>query len=148
MWVEITAISDNGFEGTLDNDPLHITDVSSGDPITFAARHVIQVSIDDPVPAKTDQYLPRCFVTRKVLHDGIKIGYLYREEPDNDKDSGWRILAGDETDEYMDNSDNLHFVSLGAVLREDDRILALLAAPTGSSFEWNVAQQAFVAIED
>jgi len=148
MWVEITGTSESEFEGTLDNDPLHITDISSGDPIHFDARHIIQVSIVDPVAAKTDQFLPRCFVTSKVLYDGVKIGYLYRETPDNEEDSGWRILAGDETDDYMNDADNLHFVSLGAVLREDDRILALLKAPAGSSFEWHEAQQAFVAIEN
>ena len=35
--------------------------------------------------------------------------------------SGWRLTAGHETFEYMDDSDNWSYVSLGAVLRAVDR---------------------------
>ena len=81
-----------------------------------------------------DRYLPRCFVTSRVLRDGERIGYLYREEPDEGGDSGWRIMAGDESDAYMDDADNTAYVSLGAVLNCDDSILPLLDAPVGSAF--------------
>jgi|GEM_PF-980014 len=93
MWVEIREISNEKFEGVLDNDPAYITDLKCGDPVTFAEKHVIQLTIDDPVPSKTDKYLPRCFVTHRVLYDGAPVGYLYREEPETDEDSGWRIMC-------------------------------------------------------
>lgn len=44
-----------------------------------------------------------CFISRRVWNDGGPIGYLYREPPDNERDSGWRIFAGDESDEYVNN---------------------------------------------
>uniref|UniRef100_A6VVG2 Immunity protein Imm33 domain-containing protein n=1 Tax=Marinomonas sp. (strain MWYL1) TaxID=400668 RepID=A6VVG2_MARMS len=59
---------------------------------------------------------------------------MYREEPDYEDDSGWRFTAGDETDEYMEDSDNSSYVSLGAVLREDDSILQLLEREVGVAF--------------
>jgi len=148
MWVEIKQVSGNGFKGVLDNDPVYIKDLSCGDPIEFEERHIIQISIDDPVPSKTDKFLPRCFVTRRILHDGCKIGYLYREEPDCEEDSGWRFMAGDESEEYMDDTDNIFFVSLGAVLREDDSVLDLLGSAAGSSFERDGSAGRFVAIGD
>jgi len=110
------------------------------------AKLIFRFDCDDPVPSKTDKYLPRCFVTRRVLHEGHKIGDLYREEPDRDDDSGWRFLAGDESDEYMDDSDNIHLVSLGAVLRQDDSILELLDSPVGSAFERDSSTGKFVEI--
>ena len=148
MWVEITKVSDRKFEGVLDNDPAYIKDIKCGDPLTFKRKHIIQVSIDDPVPSKTDKYLPRCFVTQRIMKDGQKIGYLYREEPDREEDSGWRFLCGDESDEYMEDSENICLVSLGAVLREDDRVLGLLDAPVGAAFAFDVSRGDFVPVAD
>ena len=48
----------------------------------------------------------RCFVTNNILYEGRPVGYLYREEPDYEDDSGWRITTGTETDEYMNDSGN------------------------------------------
>lgn len=78
---------------------------------------------------------------------GQKIGYLYREEPDNENDSGWRFTTGTEADEYMDNSDNLSVVSLGAVLRKDDRCLHLLEREAEVAFVKD-DQGIFIELDD
>jgi hypothetical protein len=39
---------------------------------------------------------------------------MYREDPDNEKGSGWRFTANDESDEYVDAAANIAYVSLGA----------------------------------
>lgn len=49
------------------------------------------------------------------MDEGGPIRYLYRETPDQEDDSGWRILAGDETDVYTAGKGNVQYVSLGAV---------------------------------
>lgn len=46
-----------------------------------------------------------CFASDRITVDGARVGYMYREAPDFPKDSGWRLLAGDESDEYMDDAD-------------------------------------------
>ncbi len=148
MWVEITELAGRKFEGKLDNEPRYITDLKCGDPVTFMEKHIIQVSIDDPVPSKADKYLPRCFVTQRIMTDGQKVGYMYREEPDRDEDSGWRFLCGDESDEYMDDSENVCLLSLGAVLREDDSILELLDSPVGAAFAIDPSKGKFVPVKD
>ena len=148
MWVDITKIAGCRFEGVLDNDPAYIEDLQCGDPVKFEEKHIIQVSIDDPVPSKTDRYLPRCLVTHRVLYEGAQVAYLYREDPDNDEDSGWRFMCGDESQEYLDDPGNISFVSLGAVLREDDRIVNLLDEPIGSSFLFDPVNGLFIRADD
>jgi len=137
MWVEITDIFENGFRGYLDNDPAYIKDLKHQDILEFEECHIIDTDLDDPVPSLTEKYIKRCFVTNNVLYDGRPVGYLYREEPDYDDDSGWRFTAGDETDEYMEDAKNSSYVSLGAVLREDDSVINLLDRESSVAFARN-----------
>lgn len=134
MWVEITEVREGMFSGYLDNEPAYIKDLKHKDQIEFCECHIIDTDIDDPVPSITDKYIKRCFVTNNVLYEGQLVGYFYREEPDRDDDSGWRFTAGNETDEYMGDSNNSSYVSLGAVLREDDSFLQLLDREAGVAF--------------
>jgi hypothetical protein len=41
---------------------------------------------------------------------------VYREEPDNDRDSGWRALVGDETDDELNDASYILLQTLGFVL--------------------------------
>jgi len=134
MWVEITDVKDGTFSGYLDNDPAYIKDIKYKDPIEFNECHIIDTDLEDPVPSITEKYIKRCFVTNNILYEGRSVGYLYREDPDYDDDSGWRFTAGDETDEYMEDADNSSYVLLGAVLREDDSIITLLERESGVAF--------------
>ena len=118
----------------MDNDPAYIKDLKYEDPIEFHECHIIDTDIDDPVPSITDKYIKRCFVTNNILYDGQPVGYLYREEPEYEDDSGWRFTTGTETDEYMDDSNNSSYVSIGAVLREDDSLVDLLDREAGVAF--------------
>jgi hypothetical protein len=134
MWVIVEkTLSNEAFIGRLDNEPQWITDLAAGDLIEFKACHIINTDHDDD-DNLVERYIKRCYVTNRVLQDGCRVGYLYREDPDREDDSGWRITANDESDEYMDESENIAYVSLGAVLSKDDSFRALLDAPTGSAF--------------
>jgi hypothetical protein len=148
MWVEVGEIvAPNSFRGRLDNEPYHIKDLELGDPVEFEARHIIQTPHDsaDNLPRK---YVERCFVTSRVLYEGAPVGYLFREEPDHDDDSGWRVAANDESPEYMDDADNIHYVSLGAVLNRDAAFVDLLDSPIGSAFFRDAETGQFVADDD
>lgn len=138
MWVIVKKLGENGsFKGVLDNDPYHIKDLKCGDPIEFSECHIIDTDLDDPVPSIADKYIKRCFVTHNILYGGEKVGYLYREAPDYEDDSGWRFTTGAESDEYMDDSNNSSYVSLGAVLREDDSVIDILEYESGVAFVRN-----------
>ena len=148
MWVIVDRIDGDGrFFGRLDNQPRWIEDLKPGDDVAFDARHIINTQYDSD-DNLVERYIKRCYVTQRVLRDGAKVGYLYREAPDRDDDSGWRFTAGDESDEYMDDADNAAYVSVGAVLSKDDSFIDLLDAPTGAAFERDRDTMAFVRETD
>ncbi|MFT3994171.1 MAG: DUF2185 domain-containing protein [Dysgonomonas sp.] len=75
-----------------------------------------------------------CFATDRILVDGEKVGYMYREDPDFDGDSGWRFTAGDESDEYIDNADNMGIYHLNTVCNNDPEIIPFLKADYGTAY--------------
>lgn len=148
MWVLVEHIDGEGhFRGRLGNDPRHIGDLHAGDMLEFSDIHIIQVEHDDGDNI-VSRFRLRCFVTARVLHEGAPIGYLYREAPAQEGDSGWHIMAGDETAEYMDDPKNSFYVSLGAVLNRDDAILLLLDAQAGTTFARASDGRGFVQVAD
>lgn len=74
-----------------------------------------------------------CVVSDKITKEGWKVGYFYRESPLAGKpDSGWRFLAGDEDDAYMENADNHHIFALNTICNYDPDIIPHLDAPVGT----------------
>ena len=76
-----------------------------------------------------------CLATDRITVDGSSVGYCYREDPDQPEDSGWRFLAGDETQSYADNPDNWSYYDINTIANYDPGIALVLDAPTGSEFE-------------
>ncbi len=85
--------------------------------------------------AEIEQLIPNmgsCMASDRITVDGAKVGYMYREQPDNEVDSGWRFLAGDESAEYMDHADNFGIYAVNTIANYDRDIIAFLQSPTGS----------------
>ncbi|MFC0349937.1 immunity protein Imm33 domain-containing protein [Undibacterium danionis] len=149
MWVDVISRDGEQFVGRLDNQPYYIPDLHLNDEIVFSACHIIQTQRDDPVASLVDQYQARCFVTLAVLRDRRPVNVLYREALDAEdierRFSGWTLTAGDESDEYCDDPENWHLVSLGAVLNIDDKFRALLDLPFVREVEyvWNAQTAKF-----
>lgn len=74
------------------------------------------------------------YVSKKVIDDGWKIGYMIREDALNDKDSGWCFMAGNEDDEYVDNYKNLKLLSIAEICQLDSDILKYIDSPVGTAF--------------
>ena len=71
----------------------------------------------------------------RITKEGYKVGYMLREEPtEGNPDSGWRFMAGNEDDEYMDNPDNHHVFALNTICNYDSDIIPYLHAKIGSAF--------------
>lgn len=76
-----------------------------------------------------------CFASDKITKKGYKVGYMYREQPDEGTpDSGWRFLAGDEDDEYINNPNNLHIFTLNTMCNYDRDIIPYLKSEVGSAY--------------
>ena len=82
-----------------------------------------------------------CFASDRITVDGKPVGFMYREDADNDRDSGWRFLAGDESDDYVNDPDNLAIYDVNTVANCDPAIIPLLDAPAGSAFSRNPSGQ-------
>ncbi len=76
-----------------------------------------------------------CFATDMIVVDHQGIGYMYREEPDFEEDSGWRFFGGEETADYLSDPENLGIYTLNTIANYDPAIVPLLDAPVGSEFE-------------
>jgi len=88
-----------------------------------------------------------CVVSDAIVIDGKLVGYAYREEPEDNDDSGWRFLAGDESDAYIDNSKNFSLVDLNLVANCDPVILTILDAEVGNEFD-RVDDEEFLNAKD
>ena len=91
--------------------------------------------------------LDLCVATKEISVSGRPVGFMYREEPVFDNDSGWRFFSGAEDDAYTDNPDHFQILPLNEVL-EDNPEIAPLMSETQGAWEWDDAQQAFTAAED
>ncbi len=70
---------------------------------------------------------------------------MYREEPDDPRDSGWRFLAGDESDAYMDEPKHHAVYAINTIANYDPEIIPFLSAPEGSAFERENGTGPFIA---
>ena len=71
-------------------------------------------------------------VSKKVREGGYKIGYGVRDEPVDDRDSGWFFSVGDETDEYINNTDNVEIWSVNSVLMYEPALMEFITEPYGT----------------
>ena len=74
-----------------------------------------------------------CFATDRIVVDGAKVGYMFRELPDKDFLSGWTFMAGDETQDYADNPDNWAIYEVNTVCNYDASIIPYLDEAYGTA---------------
>ena len=78
-----------------------------------------------------------CVASDRILVDGARVGYCYRVTPDaGDEtwDSGWRFVAGDESDAYMDDPDRSGIYALNTLCNYDPDIIPLLDSEPGTAW--------------
>jgi hypothetical protein len=88
-----------------------------------------------------------CYATDEVVVKGRKVGFMYREEADGERDSGWRFMAGDEDQDYMDNPDNLGVYDINLIANIDPSVVAHLASRIGSAFERDADSGRWVSVQ-
>ena len=78
-----------------------------------------------------------CFATDKITVDGLKVGYMYRETPDDDLDNGWRFFSGTEDQDYVDNPENTCIYNTNTIANYDPAIIPYLDLPEGTHLDRN-----------
>jgi uncharacterized protein YegJ (DUF2314 family) len=48
LWVRVTSVDGDAFEGTLVSEPMEVRGLSTGDPVEFERRHVVAISRPGP----------------------------------------------------------------------------------------------------
>jgi hypothetical protein len=86
-------------------------------------------------------------VSRKVL-DGAPPRFIYRSEPDHERDSGWRILEGSESDDYIADSENVGIARLRDIVGYHESLEPLMSSPAGAVFERDTEDSPWRAVED
>lgn len=74
----------------------------------------------------------KAIVSAKILKEGYKVGYMLRYEPHDGDDSGWQLLAGNETEKYINDIKNISLVPLGYVCNLDPDIVKFIDHPIGT----------------
>lgn len=87
--------------------------------------------------AAFENFPPIGFViaTKLVVEEEHKVCFMYRETPMDPQDSGWRLFAGSETQEYVDVAENSGIYSPTEILMLDEGLREMLLSPVGSAFE-------------
>nr|WP_298170363.1 DUF2185 domain-containing protein [uncultured Pseudomonas sp.] len=80
-----------------------------------------------------------CIATDMITVHGKKVGYMYREEPRDEMDSGWCFMWGKESQKYMDDPANHQIYDVNTIANYSADIVEFLDAPIGSAFERNSA---------
>jgi len=76
-----------------------------------------------------------CLATDMITVEGCQVIFMWREAPEEDVDSGWRFTAGIESQEYVDDPNNLGWYDVNTIANIDPDIIPFLDAPIGSAFE-------------
>lgn len=76
-----------------------------------------------------------CIATDKITVEGLKVGYMYREEADDKRDSGWRFFSGTEDQDYVDDSNNSEVYDVNTIANYDRDIIPYLDSHIGCELE-------------
>jgi hypothetical protein len=88
-----------------------------------------------------------CFATDMITVEGSRVGFMYRQEREFKVDSGWRFMAGMETQEYLDDAENIAIYDVNTIANYDPEIVPFLDAPVGSAFERDKWTNEFIEID-
>ncbi|MBL6853839.1 MAG: DUF2185 domain-containing protein [Alphaproteobacteria bacterium] len=88
-----------------------------------------------------------CIATDRITVEGKGVGYMYREMPDDEEDSGWRFFAGDETDDYANDPTNLELYDVNTIANYDAAIIPYLGHPPPCAFERVPNMATFTPVE-
>lgn len=87
----------------------------------------------EPIKNRLKLLNKTAYLSKKILEEGWKIGYMRRDKPVNENDSGWSFMAGNEDDEYYNDYKNIALVSVQEVYQLDPDILGYIENPVGTA---------------
>jgi hypothetical protein len=87
-----------------------------------------------------------CIASDKITIEGLPVGFMYREEPQDENDTGWRFIAGIENQDYLDDPGNSMMFEVNVIANYDAAIIPYLKLPVGTELERESGTDRFVKI--
>lgn len=84
----------------------------------------------------------------KITDEGMKVGFMYREDPEDEFDTGWRFYSGTEDDAYVENPNNFMVYDVNTIANYDRFIVPMLKKPIGSEWERIEGTNKFQLLEE
>lgn len=150
MWVEITAHDPvtHRYTGVLTNAPASLKTLHLGDTVEFEPRHIAQTILREGDPLWLAVGEKMALVSRRCLETGNAVHWMYREKPDREQDSGWRLFAGDEDEEYLNDPQNTRVMRIYFVMDLDPSLLVPFKGAVGTAFERASRDGEWVEVRD
>ena len=76
-----------------------------------------------------------CIVSKNILSKKGQLKWCVREESINTVDNGWRFFSDIDTDEYLQNADNLAVCDFNSVATIEPAIIAIYDCSIGTDVE-------------
>lgn len=145
MWVEVIEKKETAnsvtYRGVLTNQPAYIPQLNIGDIVEFGPENIAQLLLSSTDPDYLSIGEKSAFVSAMVLAPEGFARFAYREIPDRETDSGWRLFAGDESDEYVNDAGNVRVCNVFWLVDRDPSLRQILNAPEGYAFERATADE-------
>lgn len=107
--------------------------------VRFGPEHVISTVENWPLLER------EVLVSRRSHVDEQRPAWVYREDPETEKDSGWRALVGDESDEEVDDPANVLSQMVGYLLdRWSDLRPVFKTDPENGSWTWDAMSEKYL----
>lgn len=87
----------------------------------------------EPIIRKQKILNQTAYVSKRMLDEGWKVGYMVRDEANREDDSGWMFMIGNEDDE-LDDSKNIVILYVYQVCQIDGDIMKYIDSPVGTAY--------------
>lgn len=105
--------------------------------------------MDEVENINSDDFLIGGLMVSKIITEkGYKPMFMYREKRIRNEDSGWRIFSGLETDEYLENPENIGIYNPSTILKMDTSIQSLILKGVGSVYERKDEHSEWYKVDD
>lgn len=89
-----------------------------------------------------------CIATNSITIDGNRVNIMIRDEPSFENDSGWFFMSGLESQEYIDDPNNLMIYEVNTIANYDPTIIPYLTYGVGTRLERCNDSEKFEIIDD
>lgn len=91
----------------------------------------------------------KMFVSRRSHQQRLRPEIVYREDPDNERDSGWRAVVGDESHEEVDDPANAVLQNVGSLLHRWPELRPVFETdPANGAWRWDAEARRYTPLPE